>query len=97
MTCEGSEKKWRAPNAPYLKFLSFVTGDEVDLVVETGERLFPIEIKATARPGTGDAISLQKFKSEYGRRCPGGLLLHAGERTEWLTSGVLAVPWWRVI
>ena len=74
-----------------------VTGDEVDLVIEANDMLLPIEIKTTARPRTGDIKALQIFKSEYGRRCQAGLLLHTGDRTEWLADRILAVPWWRVI
>jgi hypothetical protein len=74
-----------------------VTGEEVDLVVDAQDRLLPIEIKATFLPRTGDIRGLQTFKSEYERRCPGALLIHAGNRTEWLAPGILAAPWWRVI
>ena len=74
-----------------------VTGEEVDLVIETRGTLLPIEIKATPRPRTGDIRALQTFKADYARRCPAALLLHTGDRTEWLAPGILAAPWWRVI
>lgn len=73
------------------------TGEEVDLVVESGRRVVPIEVKATTRPRVGDAKGLIAFRAEYGARARAGLLLHAGEKTEWLAEGVLAVPWWRVV
>jgi predicted AAA+ superfamily ATPase len=73
------------------------TGEEVDFVIENGDKLLPIEIKASARPTTSDIRALQSFRSEYGRRCAGALLLHTGDRTEWLAQGILAAPWWRVI
>ena len=69
----------------------------MDFVIEAGNQLLPIEVKATARPRTGDLRGLQAFKSEYGRRVSGGVLLHDGDRTEWLAAGMLAVPWWRVL
>ena len=74
-----------------------MTGQEVDLVIEAQGTLLPVEIKATSRPRTGDIRGLQTFKAEYGRRCPGALLIHTGDRTEWLSPGILAAPWWRVI
>jgi uncharacterized protein len=73
------------------------SGEEVDLVVETGDVLIPIEIKATARPRVSDAKHLRTFRDEYGPRSRAGLLLHTGNRTEWLAPGILAAPWWRVI
>jgi hypothetical protein len=73
------------------------TGEEVDLVIEAGERLLPIEMKAAARPRLSDAAHLRSFRWEYGARSRAGLLLHAGTVTEWLAPDVLAVPWWRVV
>ncbi len=72
-------------------------GEEVDLVVEAGGRLLPIEIKATGRPRLTDAVHLRTFRAEYGSTCRPGLLLHSGSTIEWLAPDVLAVPWWRVI
>ncbi|HEX6086755.1 MAG TPA: ATP-binding protein [Thermoanaerobaculia bacterium] len=73
------------------------TGEEVDLVIETGGKLVPIEIKATAKPGQADAKHLRTFRDDYGRQCRTALLLHTGDRVEWLAPGILAAPWWRVI
>lgn len=72
-------------------------GAEVDLVIDTGSDLLPIEIKATARPRVADAGHLQAFRAEYGRHCRAGLLLHTGDAVEWLAPGILAAPWWRVL
>ena len=72
-------------------------GEEVDFVVEAGDRLLPIEVKATIRPRLDDAVHLRTFRAEYGERARAGLLLHAGPDTEWITPDVLAVPWWRVL
>lgn len=73
------------------------TGEEVDLVIETGGKLVPIEIKATAKPRQADAKHLRTFRDDYGRQCRTALLLHTGDRVEWLAPGILAAPWWRVI
>ncbi|MBI3262923.1 MAG: DUF4143 domain-containing protein, partial [Acidobacteria bacterium] len=72
-------------------------GEEIDFIVETDRALIPIEVKSGPRPRVADARHLRAFREEYGRRCRAGLLLHSGDRIEWLTPGVLAVPWWRVI
>ncbi|HVT43838.1 MAG TPA: ATP-binding protein [Thermoanaerobaculia bacterium] len=73
------------------------SGAEVDLVIETGGKLIPIEVKSTARPGHRDAQHLRSFREEYGKLSRPGLLLHTGDRIEWLAPGILAAPWWRVI
>jgi uncharacterized protein len=73
------------------------SGEEVDLVVEVGDRLLPIEVKATTRPRLGDAAHLRAFRQEYGGRSLPGLLLHGGDQMGWLAPGLLAVPWWRIL
>ena len=72
-------------------------GEEVDFVIETGDRLLPVEVKATARPRLRDAGHLRAFHAEYGDRARAGLLLHTGTAVEWLAPNVLAAPWWRVL
>jgi predicted AAA+ superfamily ATPase len=72
-------------------------GEEVDLVIEAGGRLLPIEVKATARPRLADAAHLRTFRAEYGRKARAGLLLHTGDTIDWLAPGLLAAPWWSVL
>ncbi|MFO1219896.1 MAG: ATP-binding protein [Burkholderiaceae bacterium] len=73
------------------------SGDEVDFVVEADDKLLPLEVKAAARPRLGDAMSLRRFRAEYGKKARAGLLLHTGSTLEWLAPDVLAAPWWRVL
>lgn len=73
------------------------TGEEIDLVIEVGGALLPVEVKATNRPRLADARHLRAFRAEYGGMARAGLLLHTGTTTEWLAPGVLAAPWWRVL
>ena len=80
-----------------IMFWRAVSGEEVDLVIESGDDLIPIEVKATARPRLRDAVHLRTFRSEYPDRARCGLLLHAGDSIEWIAPGVLAAPWWKVI
>ncbi len=72
-------------------------GEEVDFVVETGERLLPIEVKATRRPRIRDTVHLRTFRTEYGNRAMPGLLLHSGDAVEWIAPDVLVAPWWKVM
>lgn len=66
-------------------------------MIESGDQLLAIEVKATTRPRVRDITGLQLFRQEYGYRFVGGLLLHAGNQVEWLADGILAAPWWRVL
>lgn len=70
---------------------------DVDFVIETGGKVVPIEVKASARPAVADARHLRSFREEYRAASRPGLLLHTGSRTEWLAPGILAAPWWRVL
>jgi uncharacterized protein len=90
---------WREArrDRPELAYWRTASGEEVDFVIEAGERLLPIEVKASTRPRLSDAAHLRSFRQEYGKRAHAGLLLHTGTATEWLAPDVLAVPWWRVI
>lgn len=90
---------WRDSRLQRAEILHWRTaaGEEVDFVIETDHGLLPIEVKAGRRPGLGDARHLRTFRSEYPGRVRAGLLLHAGDATEWLAPDVLATPWWRVV
>ena len=84
-------------NRPEIFYWRTAAGEEVDLVVERGRDLLGIEVKATTRPRVADARHLLTFREEYGERVQGGLLIHGGDKVEWLAPRILAAPWWRVI
>jgi predicted AAA+ superfamily ATPase len=80
-----------------LSYWRTTTGEEVDFVVESGDRLLPIEVKTGSQPTFSDTKGLRSFRDEYGKKSRAGLLLHAGTSVEWITPGVLAAPWWKVL
>jgi len=90
---------WRHGRIPRPEVLTWrtTTGLEVDFVVEVRDGLIPIEIKAGGRPGSRDLRGLTAFRDEYPDLFRGGLLLHTGESTEWLSEGILGAPWHRVV
>ena len=53
---------------PQLHYWRTATGEEVDFVIERGDELVPIEVKAAATVSVADARHLQSFRSEYGAR-----------------------------
>ncbi len=66
-------------------------------MIEVGNRLLPVEVKATKQPRLRDTAHLRAFRSEYGARALPGLLLHGGETIDWLAPDVLSAPWWQVL
>jgi hypothetical protein len=90
---------WRDSRLDRAEILYWRTaiGEEVDFVIEAGDTLLPIEVKATARPRIPDAKHLRSFREEYRGQCRAALLLHAGDQLGWLAPGILAAPWWRVL
>lgn len=90
---------WRSTRSdrPQVLFWRTVSGDEVDFVVEVGDRLLPIEVKSRKRPRSSDVAGLRAFQSEYGDAVRGCLLLHDGDEVSWLADGILGAPWWRVL
>jgi predicted AAA+ superfamily ATPase len=89
---------WRDMQArrPEVLYWRTASGLEVDFVLETPNRVLPIEVKASTRVSPADARGLEAFLDEYQGLANGGLLLHAGTETMPLTRRVLAAPWWRV-
>ncbi|MEP7271031.1 MAG: ATP-binding protein [Acidobacteriota bacterium] len=89
---------WRdiEPRRPEVLYWRTATGLEVDFVIESKDRLLPIEVKAASRVTSADCKGLEAFLDEYPDLTNGGLLLHGGSETFQITRRVLAVPWWRV-
>jgi uncharacterized protein len=90
---------WREDRSAEAQILFWRThsGEEVDFVVESGERLLAIEVKAASRVGHRDARHLVTFREQYGDALHGALLLHTGEDVFWAADRVLAAPWWRIL
>jgi hypothetical protein len=76
---------------PTVYFYRTSSGVEVDLVVENGETIVPVEVKQTATPGPNLAKGLRAFMSDYG--CSRGWLVHLGDVSLPVAPGVMAVPY----
>ena len=59
-------------------------------MLETSYQLIRLPAYAVTR-------GIMAFREEYGQAVKGGLVLHSGAEIYWLSEGVLAAPWWRVI
>jgi len=77
-----------------LMYLRTKAGSEIDFIVDTGERLFPIEVKWTDSPSLEDARHLRSFLAEKPRKASHGYIVCRCERPLRLADNVTALPWW---
>jgi uncharacterized protein len=71
---------WRDLQArrPEVLYWRAATGMEVDFVIETPNRLLPIEVKVSSRVTTADAKGIEAFFEEYTDLVDGGMMLYGG-------------------
>ncbi|MGD0883717.1 MAG: ATP-binding protein [Thermodesulfovibrionales bacterium] len=77
---------------PEIYFWRTSAGSEVDIVVEFGGRLVPIEIKLSSTPRPAMASSVRTFLEDFGEKAAPGYVLHTGDVPLPLGSGVTALP-----
>ena len=69
-------------------------GLEVDLIVQIGNKLYPVEIKLTATPALKHLEPLHKFSTLAGiKSTREGILVCRVEKPTPMPSGILALPW----
>jgi predicted AAA+ superfamily ATPase len=85
---------WRETATPNPEILYWRTtgGREVDFIIERGDTLTPIEVKASTKPKLADTAGLNAFLDEYPHKTKHGILVHMGTRTERLTPRIWAIP-----
>jgi predicted AAA+ superfamily ATPase len=77
---------------PAVYFWRTFTGTEVDIVVETGGKLVPIEVKLSATPKPAMASAIKSFRKALGDKTKHGYVVHPGDVTLPLGPGVTALP-----
>jgi len=77
---------------PQLYFWRTTTGHEVDLVVETGGKLIPIEIKLTATPRPGMVAGIAELRRLLPDKVGPGWLVHPGDTQMPLGADVRSIP-----
>ncbi len=65
---------------------------EVDVILEHGQGIVGIEIKATATPTTSHAKHLAYLRDRVGKRFRVGIVLHTGAHTLALSDRIVAAP-----
>ena len=76
---------------PQVYFWRTVAGTEVDIVVETGAKLVPIEVKLSATPRSAMASAVKTFQKDFGDKVLGGYVVHPGDIILSLGSGITAL------
>ena len=77
---------------PRVHFWRTTAGSEVDFVVEAGDRLVPVEVKASATPRPGMANSIRTLQRDFGELAAPGYVVHAGDVRLPLGQGTTALP-----
>lgn len=77
---------------PQLYFWRTAKGQEVDLIVDRGDELIPVEIKSSGTPIPGMAAGIHAFRAELGERVGPGYVIHPGDIKLPLGPGVTALP-----
>lgn len=80
---------------PPISFWRDQTGHEVDLLIEEGGRVFPVEIKSGATVGESHLEGLQRWSRLSGTPLEQGTLVHGGT-TERRQHGIAIRPWYAV-
>ena len=77
---------------PKVYFWRTMAGTEVDIIVEANGKLIPIEVKLSATPRPAMANSILRFKKDLGEKAVDGYVVHPGDISLPLGSGVTAIP-----
>ena len=77
---------------PQVYFWRTVAGTEVDIVVEAGAKLVPIEVKLSATPRPAMASAVKRFQKDFVDKVMAGYVVHPGDITLPLGPGVTALP-----
>jgi len=77
---------------PALYFWRTSNGTEVDIVVDVGERLVPLEVKMSATPRPNMAAGIHSFRRTLGEKVGPGYLVHSGDVRLPLGPGTIALP-----
>jgi predicted AAA+ superfamily ATPase len=80
---------------PRFAFYRTHAGAEVDLLVEDGRRIIPVEIKHGASVGQYDTAGLRSCMKDLG--VPAGWIVTRGDTVRAIGNGITAVPWEGVV
>ena len=68
-------------------------GAEVDCVIDCGQQVIPIEIKASKKVYLPELKGLNNFIEEYHKIAKQGYVITLGDKVEKITDKIIAIPW----
>ena len=68
-------------------------GAEVDLIIDIGERLIPIEIKSARKISLSDVSGLKIFLNDYKKKASHGYVISMGDKKEKISNNITILPW----
>jgi len=77
---------------PALYYWRTAAGSEVDMVVETQDKLIPLEIKRSETPRPEIAKEIINFQRDFSDKAGQGYVIHPGKMTLPLGKGVITLP-----
>ena len=86
------KRLWNRGEEPRVYFWRTSAGAEVDIVVELGRQLIPIEVKLSATPKPAMAEAIKAFQHDLGERALTGFVVHPGDVRLPLAPSVTALP-----
>ena len=86
---------WKIPKKPPLYFWRDRTGHEVDLLVEQGSALYPIEIKSGQTVGSDAFTALTWWSRMAGQDLAKASLIYGGDRA-YRRNKVAVRPWFAI-
>lgn len=81
---------------PQVYFWRTTAGAEVDILVETGGELVPIEVKLSATPRPAMASDLKSFHKDFPNKTRPGYVIHPGDACLPLGQNITALPFARL-
>lgn len=78
--------------SPQLYFWRTASGNEVDIVVETGSNLVPIEVKLSSTPLPAMAKAIKIFQKDFPQKTAAGYVVHPGDVHLPLGPNVTSLP-----
>lgn len=90
---------WREiePRRPNVFHYRTMGAEEIDFIVEQGQRLLPIEIKSSESVRVENASAVDAFCADFADRAPFGIVAYDGREPVALTERVIAVPLSRLL
>lgn len=82
-------------SAPRFSFYRTQAGAEVDLLIEDGKTIYPVEIKHGVSVGQYDTVGLRHCMADLG--IAKGYIVSRGDEVRRLGNGITALPWVEIV